>query len=125
MKARYSDDLKAQAIAAVKAGEPIAGAARNLKVPESTVRTWAKQAGADFAEIRGKKKADIVELIADCLSENLTTLAAISRFVAENPSWMRKQRADELANFYGVTADKAVRILEAQAAARPVQAPTE
>lgn len=119
MKA-HNAEIKARAIAMLAAGEHIAEVARQLGLAESTIRTWGKRAGVDFAEIRAEKKENLADLVAACLAANLTALSAISAFVRDE-AWLRRQRAGDVAMLYGVMSDKAVRILEAHAAAQPVE----
>ena len=76
---------------------------------------------SDSAEV-GTQKKGIDELVSDYLSELFITLRAQTRVVA-NPKYIFKQPAGELAVLHGVMADKAIRILEASAAAKPLEAP--
>jgi len=116
----HKNETKAAVIAALMAGQQPSQVCREFGLPESTVRTWGKNAGVDFAEIRAEKKEALADLIAGVLTENLKTLAA-QAVHARKPEWMNKQSADSLAVFYGVVADKTIRILEAAAAAQPLE----
>ena len=116
----HKDETKAKVIAALTAGHQPSQVCRDFGLPESTVRTWGKSAGVDFAEIRAEKKYRLDELVADYLSENLTTLSA-QAIHARKSDWLDRQNAESLAILHGVMADKAIRILEAAAAAIPIE----
>jgi hypothetical protein len=62
--------------------------------------------------VQPEKKEELGELIAELLGENLRGLRAIAG-LASDRTWTEKQNAADLAIFYGVLADKAVRILGA------------
>jgi transposase-like protein len=121
MKSRHSDQTKAQAVAAVKSGEAVNDVARRFDVPKQTVSRWAKEAGIDVGQIGTEKKKNLAELIADTLTENLLALQSIA-IHGRDKAWQERQNASDLGVFYGVVADKTIRILEAHVAAQPVEA---
>ena len=108
---------------------------RALGVPKSTVsrikRELAPQVlaeqkapmeNAQLATIephRATPHKDISQLVADYLSESLKTLAAHAVHVRD-PLWLQKQNADDIAALNAVIADRSIRILEAMAAAMPL-----
>lgn len=63
---KYNDDLKEKARALLAVNSSSAFVARELRLPESTIRTWKKlfekESGSEsFAELRQKKKEDFVK----------------------------------------------------------------
>jgi len=115
----HKDETRAAVVADLLAGDSVTATAAAHGLPESTVRTWGQDSGIDFAELRAEKKEALVELISAYLCENLRTLRAQSIFF-RSPTWLFRQPAGELAVLHGVMADKALRILEAAAAAEPL-----
>ncbi len=116
----HDDETKAQVIAALKAGEQPSALAKRFGLSRSTVSGWGKAAGFNLEQVRTEKKEALHELVAGYLSENLTTLKA-QAVHARNPNWLYLQGAESLAILHGVMADKAIRILEAAAAAQPLE----
>jgi transposase-like protein len=114
----YEPARKAQAIAALTAGEPVHEVARSTGIPLGTLRKWRQEHGGSLIESH-EKKAELGELVADYLEEVLTTLASQARHARES-EWLNKQNAADLAIYHGVLTDKAIRIL---AALQPVEEP--
>lgn len=115
--AEYSEHIKAQALAALLAGQTFAEVSRGFGVPVGTLKSW-KQRNADVlmpvavdAADASTKKERIGALLLDYLVTTLETLKAQQRAFA-NEEWLRKQSAGELAVLHGVSVDKAVRLLE-------------
>lgn len=101
-------------MSALMAGQSVDEVAGEYKLPESTIREWAK--GQSFAEVRAKKQRDFDQLVSTYLEEILVTLSVQAR-VTRDEAWIKKQPASELAVFHGVLADKGIRLLTARAAA--------
>jgi transposase-like protein len=106
----HSDEVKAQAMAALLTGQGVAEVAKAYKLPERTVRDWLNS--PEFAEVRHKKRDRIGELLGDYVETNLVTLKAQSEHFRDK-AWLSRQPASELAVLHGVIADKTIRILEA------------
>ena len=70
----------------------------------------------------GTQKKALPELVAELLTTNVETLSTIAHFV-RRPAYLDQQGAESLAVLYGVIADKTIRILEAHAAAQPLEKP--
>ncbi len=116
----YSDDVRAQVLAAVAMGTPVLQIAREFHITPVTVRNWRRAAGLDgLPLVNREKRSDLGELIGEYLRTGLEALTAQAR-VATDPEWIKKQPADQLAIFHGVLADKLVRVL---AALEPVTEP--
>ena len=67
----------------------------------------------------GTQKKPLFQLVSDLLEENLLTLTAHAR-MARDPKWFARQGAEAMGVFDGVMSDKTIRILEAAAAAQPL-----
>jgi hypothetical protein len=109
---QHDDQTRAQVIAALLAGQSISQVAGEYKLPDSTVRGWANGIGDELAKVRDKKREQFGDLIGDYLKESLTTLSVQQEHFRDK-TWLQKQPAEALAVLHGVTADKAIRILEA------------
>jgi hypothetical protein len=92
------------------AGQGVLEVAKEYKIPKQTVSAWAQT--LDSGQIGTKKAEDFSALMSTYLQETLTTLAVQQRHFRD-PKWLGQQPASDLAVLHGVSADKAVRILEA------------
>lgn len=125
MAAALPNDIKAKVTAALLAGGGVNAVSRDLGVPKATVsRIKNGLASEQLEHIETVKKTGIQELIVNYLSANLAALEAQANH-STKPEWLSKQSADQLAILHGVMADKAIRILEAAAAAEPLPDQTE
>jgi len=107
----YSDETKAQVMAALLAGQSINEVATRYKIPAGTVKSWRRNS-REFRPVDTQKGAEIGDLLLEYLRENLITLRAqVEHF--RDPKWLSKQDASELAVLHGVVTDKAIRLLEA------------
>lgn len=129
----HSDEVKAQVMAALLAGQGVTQVADQYHLPKKTVQDWLRQvrsADSVKAELDEPEKRDrLAELIGGCLETFLTTIR-IQAEQARDPEYIKKQPGSELAVLFGVIADKAFRILEAAESAterdpaKPVGIPT-
>lgn len=112
----YDEHIKAQALAALLAGQSPAQVAATFGIPTGTLKSWkSRQAnGATVATVATQKKERIGELLLEYLEEGLTTLREQLK-VFRDPDWLKKQSAGEAAVLHGVIADKQIRLLEALA----------
>lgn len=110
--ATYSDEIKAQVMAALLAGQSISSVAREYSIPKGTVSDWHKRARGVGLEPTQKEGTAIDVLLRQYLEANLETLREQTK-VFRDEKWLRRQGASELAVLHGVLTDKAVRILEA------------
>lgn len=118
---KHSDEKRAEALAALLEGQSVSEVARKYKLPDSTVRSIKKSIDSDeFAKVRDKKQESIAELIEGHLEASLMAAKNIAN-QTNNAEWLNKQDADKLGVFYGITTDKAIRILEAAEAASNVE----
>ncbi len=121
----YSDSIKAQALAALIAGQSYTEVARAFNVPIGTLKSWKSRdvAGMDAGDATSAtaKKERIGALLLDYLVSTLETLKA-QQVVFADRAWLEKQSASEAAILHGVLADKTIRLLEGLAdAAEPTE----
>lgn len=110
----YSEQIKAQALAALLAGQAPAQIAATLGIPIGTLKSWKSRLknGDGVATVATEKRERIGDLLLDYLVTTLETLKA-QQVVFADADWLKKQSAGELAVLHGVSVDKAVRLLEA------------
>jgi len=107
----YSDEIKAQVMAALLAGQSVNEVAKTYRIPVGTVKSWRRNS-REFHPVDPQKGQEIGELVLAYLRENLITLRAqVEHF--RDPKWLSRQDASELAVLHGVVTDKAIRLLEA------------
>ena len=107
----YSDETKAQVMAALLAGQSISEVAARYQIPSGTVKSWRRNS-REFRPVDTQKGAEIGDLLLEYLRENLITLRVqVEHF--RDPKWLSRQDASELAVLHGVVTDKAIRLLEA------------
>lgn len=111
----YSEQIKAQALAALLAGQSFSEVARQLCIPIGTLKSWKSRYGdaadAVVATDATTKKERIGALLLDYLVTTLETLTAQQRVFADE-AWLKQQSAGELAVLHEVSVDNAVRLLE-------------
>lgn len=112
----YSDEIKAQVMAALLAGQSINATAAHFQIPKGTVSGWARRAGqgihSELATVATQKRERIGHLIIDNLEAEMEATKAMTN-VFKDEQWLRKQEASQLAVLYGVIKDKTHRVLEA------------
>ena len=113
----HSEETRSAALAALLEGQSVSEVARKYKLPDSTVRSIKRSIDTEeFAKVRDKKQESLAELIEGHLQASLQAAQNIAN-QTNNVDWLNKQDADKLGVFYGITTDKAIRILEAAEAA--------
>ena len=106
----YSDETKAQVMAALLAGQSVNEVAARYRIPTGTVKSWRRNS-REFRPVDPQKGAEIGDLLLDYLRENLKTLRVqVEHF--RDTKWLSSQDASELAVLHGVVTDKAIRLLE-------------
>lgn len=114
----HSDEVRAQAVAALLAGQGVSEVARQYKLPKSTVSRLKNSLAPQVLEQVGtEKRESLAGLIEEHLSTSLKSATKLAHKVGTDDNWFTKQSADEIAILYGVLTDKAIRILEAAEAA--------
>lgn len=104
--------MKAQALAALLAGQSFSQVAAAFGVPIGTLKSWKQRSGmTPVAADASAKRERIGALLLEYLEVNLETLKA-QQLVFRNEEWLLKQSASEVAVLHGVAFDKAIRLLE-------------
>lgn len=115
---KHGDDLQAQVMAALLAGQGVNEVAREYNLSKSVVSRIKNSATGEALERLEPKKGEQIEvLLFNYLTTTLRTLEQQSEIVGER-EYVTKQPAGELAVLHGVMADKAIRLLEAAERAR-------
>lgn len=114
--AEYGDQVKAQALAALLAGQTPSEVARAFGIPVGTLRSWKSRQlnGESVATVATESRERIGALLLEYLEVTLSTLI-VQQKAFTNVEWLLKQSAAEAATLHGVSVDKAVRLLEALA----------
>lgn len=98
----YGVEVRARCRAALSLGATQPATSAAYGPCDRQLRRWMRN-------VRPKKSED--DLVLEYLREGLGALRVHARF-STDPEWMRLQRADSLAVFHGVLADKCARIYE-------------
>ena len=114
-RASYSDEVKAQAMAALLAGQSINAVSRQYNIPKGTIGSW-KDRDIDNVAKNATQKESLDNLLFSYVEESIKTLKA-QVIIFRDESWIKRQSASELAILHGVITDKAIRLLEAAAQA--------
>ena len=109
---RLGEELRAQVVAALLAGQGVTQIANAYSIPKQTVSRIKLSLGDSLGQIETEKVDRFGDLVAGCLESALSAMQAIANTVSES-EYVRKQPASEVAVLYGVIADKSIRILEA------------
>jgi transposase-like protein len=113
MPKKYSDEVRAQCMAALLAGQGVSQLSEEMNIPRSTLQRWQRYVAKYYGEGTRQRKADYMAgLISTYFEESLTTLIEQLR-KTRSENWITKQSASELGVFHGILFDKIVRILEA------------
>ena len=109
----YSEQVKAQALAALLAGQAAAHVSSLFGIPVGTLHSWRSRQkhGESLASLASEKRERVGLLLLDYLVTTLETLK-VQQGVFADPDWLRKQTADDVAILHGVSVDKVVRLLE-------------
>lgn len=115
---KHSDEIRAQVMASLLAGQGVTEVATQYNLDVSIVSRWRSAMPEDKLQAIATKKGDKIEaLLYGYLTTTLNTLKEQAEIVGER-EYVIKQPAGELAVLHGVMADKAVRLLEAAERAR-------
>jgi len=112
--AEYSDHIKAQALAALLAGQTPSEVARAFGIPTGTLKSWKSRQlrGESVATVATDVRERIGLLLTGYIEETLATLIAQQK-AFRHEEWIHQQSAAEAATLHGISVDKVVRILEA------------
>lgn len=114
----YSEQMRAQALAALLTGQSFSEVSRMFGIPIGTLKSWKSRSAdaldAPDATGASTKRERIGTLILEYVEEGLTTLREQVK-VFRDETWLKQQSASEVAILHGVIADKQIRLLEALA----------
>ena len=109
----YSNEVRAEVIAALLAGQGVSEVSRRYKIPKATVsRLKNGLAVEQLEQIETGKKEKLSALIENHLTESLKAATTLAQKVS-NDDWFIKQNAADIGVLYGILTDKSIRILEA------------
>lgn len=110
---KHSDELRAQVMAALLAGQGVGEVAEQYNLDKSVVSRWKDSIPSDKLQVVATKKGEEIEnLLFGYLTTTLKTLTSQAEIASER-DYVTKQPAGELAVLHGVMADKSIRLLEA------------
>jgi transposase-like protein len=111
--AEYSEQIKAQALAAMLAGQAPSDVARAFGIPVGTLHSWKSRQrhGESLASLASDSRARIGVLLLDYLQAALETLGR-HQVAFRNEEWIHKQSAAEIAVLHRETLAGAIRLLE-------------
>jgi transposase-like protein len=105
----HSDQLRAEAMAALAIGESAHAVARRLGVPRSTIRRWRRDLFTENGPLKkGELGEQVVQLIEDSIATQVTQLR-----VSRDEAWIRQQSARELAMLHGTIFDRMANLVSA------------
>ena len=116
-KRKYSEEIKAECMAALLKGQGLGTVSKQYDIPKSTIYKWKIKAQQvePIEKEPGKierRESRIAILIGEYLEASLTTLKAQAEAFGDT-DWLREQSASEVGVLHGIMLDKAVRILDA------------
>lgn len=111
--ADYSEEIKAQCLAALLTGQSPSLVAKAFGIPVGTLHSWKSRQkhGESLASLASDSRAKIGMLLLDYLETTLRTLS-IQQELFGNAEWIRQQGAAELATLHGISFDKALQLLQ-------------
>lgn len=110
---QYDDATRAAVMAALMAGQAVNEVAREYNIPASTVRNWKSAVKLEGA-VDQEQRYEIGDMLLVYLREILDALRKQAIHFGK-AAWLDSQNAADLAVLHGVSADKALRIIEALA----------
>lgn len=127
-----ADDIRAQALADLHAGEQPAVVAQRYGINRDTVNKWKQRfvsvsvdmspsVSVSTSPIRSPAIEERHITLQELVIENLRAKLVATQRIAEhatNPEWLNKQNAGELATLFGVLDGSAIGILDRLAAAQ-------
>ena len=112
-----SEEVRAQIMASLLAGEGVNDIARKYRLSAATVsRIKNSLVPETLQHIETEKRDRIDDLLLSCMAENLNALNRIAKTSSE-PDYIKKQGAESIAVLYREIASTTVRLLEAASAA--------
>ncbi len=110
----HSDDIRAQVIAAILAGEGVSDISRRLQLPKATVSRLRNEVAPEKLEQVGtEKREEVNDLICNYLAKNFRALESICE-VLSDASYLRQHSPQQLASVHEELSGKAFQIIEAE-----------
>jgi transposase-like protein len=107
----YTDETKAEVMAALLAGQSVSRVADDFDIPRSTIGNWsAKLNQAGVPIVPSQKKQEIGDRLVTLINKMIDAQYAMLEIMAEK-DYLRKQDLAELSMGFGVSNDKLDRIL--------------
>lgn len=106
---RHAPEIRARGMVALLVGERPAVVARDLGVPEGTVRSWKHR--LKNGTVATLKKGAFGGFLLEHLEASLRSLIAQSERLSD-PEVLRQMSASELAILFGTLFDRTMRMLE-------------
>lgn len=112
-KTNHGDEVKAQVLAALLAGQKVGEVADAFGVPEGTVKSWRQRAkeGGGVASVAPAKKERIGDLLLVYLEKLIEAMTKQAEHTGDK-AWLDKQSAADVAVLHGVSSDKLHRLVE-------------
>jgi hypothetical protein len=107
---QHATETRAEVLALHMAGESQKAIVRKLGVPLTTVRRWITEGVP--APPAPKTKGWLDEQVWGLIADTIASIRAVAR-QAQDPVWLGKQNANDLAVYSGVQTDKLIRVLGA------------
>src|SRR5215831_4806541 len=120
--AAHPAQLRAEAVAAVLAGQALTEVARRYRLSKQTVNEWVQADPRTVRTDHQARAAQITDRLFDILNVHLDTLSAQLQ-AATRPAWLEKQSAAELAALVAVERDTTLRLLAGLFPVEPEQQP--
>ena len=105
----HSEEVRAQVMAALLAGQGVSEVAKEYSIDPSLIRRWRRE---QLPDITREKRERIGALVLLYLEKNVECLVSQLE-VAGNAQYLKKQSAAEFATLHGIIADKGFSVLSA------------
>jgi len=115
----YTEEFKAEVLAALSSGLAPSDVSRQYKVPRGTIVSWqSRQTATPVALVATGKREEIGALLVGFLEKSIRTLSVqVEQF--GDKAWLQNQSASEAAEIFGAITDRTFRLLEALESGAP------
>jgi len=104
-------ELRAEAVAAVLAGQALAEVARRYGISKGTLGNWlAQHEVGTIGTPNAPDETDLGELIYGLITDHITAIRGQLQ-AASGPEWLRQQSAADVAQLLGAERDTLLRLL--------------
>ena len=104
----HTNEVRAEVISALLAGQGVNEVSRRYNVPKATVSRIKNGLALEHLE-----QEKISVLVERHLTQSLKAATSLAEKVCTNEPWFAKQNAADIGVLYGILTDKSIRILEA------------